>query len=55
MNIFLRVMEPQIAMRTLVEALEEEGYLEGAVIAHVPEEGEPRILWPEGGMGTFRV
>jgi len=55
MNIFLRVMDPRIAVRTLVEALEEEGYLEGAVIAHVPEEGEPRVLWPEGGTGPFRV
>jgi hypothetical protein len=55
MNVFCRVMEPQLAVRTLVEALEEEGYLEGATIALVPEGGEPRILWPEGGAGPFRV
>ncbi len=55
MNVFLRVMDQQIAVRTLVEALEEEGYIEGAVIAQVPEGGEPRVLWPEGAAGTFRV
>ncbi|WP_224246273.1 hypothetical protein [Hyalangium gracile] len=55
MNIFCRVMDPQVAMRTLVEALEEEGYLEGAVMALVPEGQEPRVLWPQGGAGTFRL
>ncbi|HYI01489.1 hypothetical protein [Hyalangium sp.] len=55
MDIFCRVMDPQIAVRTLVEALEEEGYLEGAVLALVPEGEAPRVLWPEGGSATFRV
>lgn len=55
MNIFCRVMDPAIAVRTLVEALEEEGYLEGAFIALAPEDQPPRVLWPEGGAGTFRV
>lgn len=55
MNVFCRVMDPRIALRTIIEALEEEGYLEGAVIAHVPEGQEPRVLWPEGGAGSFRV
>jgi hypothetical protein len=55
MNIFCRVMDPQIAMRTLLEAFEEEGYLEGVVIALAPEGAEPRVLWPEGWSGTFRV
>jgi hypothetical protein len=55
MNIFCRVMVPQIAVRTLAEALEEEGYLEGAIIALVPEGAEPQVLWPEGAAGPFRV
>jgi hypothetical protein len=55
MNIFCRVMDPEIAVRTLIEALEEEGYLEGAVIALAPEDQAPRILWPQGGAGAFRV
>jgi hypothetical protein len=49
------VMDPQIALRTLLEAFEEEGYLEGVVIALAPEGAEPRVLWPEDWSGTFRV
>ncbi len=55
MNIFCRVMDPAIAVRTLLEALEEEGYLEGAILALAPEEAEPQVLWPQGWTGTFRV
>jgi hypothetical protein len=55
MNVFCRVMDPQIALRTLLEALEEEGYLEGAILALVPEGKEPQVLWPQGFEGTFSV
>jgi predicted DNA-binding WGR domain protein len=55
MNVFCRVMDPQIAAGTLLEALEEEGYLEGALIALVPEGKAPQVLWPEDGSGTFRA
>jgi hypothetical protein len=55
MNVFFRVMAPEVAVRTLVEALEEEELLEGATLATAPEEGEPRVLWPPGGSGTFRL
>ncbi|WP_338023467.1 hypothetical protein [Archangium primigenium] len=46
MNVYFRVMDVDIAVRTLRESLEEEGLLEGGVFALVPEEGEPRVLWP---------
>ena len=55
MNVFCRVMVPEVAVRTLVEALDEEGYLEGAVIALVPEGAEPQVVWPAGSAGPFRV
>jgi predicted DNA-binding WGR domain protein len=55
MNIFCGVMDPEVAARTLVEALEAEELLEGAVIALVPEGAAPHVLWPQGGSGTFQV
>jgi hypothetical protein len=55
MNIFCRVMDPQIAARILLEALDEEEFLEGVVIALVPEGGNPEVLWPQDWSGTFRV
>jgi hypothetical protein len=55
MNVFCHVMEPEVAVRTLVEALDEDDLLEGAVIAVVPEGEEPRVLWPQGHPGPFRV
>ncbi|WP_224368385.1 hypothetical protein [Hyalangium versicolor] len=55
MNIFCRVMDSQVAVRTLLEALEEEGYLEGAIIALVHEGAEPEVLWPQEGSAAFRV
>ncbi|HSP79636.1 MAG TPA: hypothetical protein VLQ93_13955 [Myxococcaceae bacterium] len=55
MNIFCRVMDVEVAARTLVEALELEELLEGALVAVVPEEGAPRVLWPRDYSGSFRV
>jgi hypothetical protein len=55
MNVFCRVMDLEVAVRALVEALDEENLLDGALIALVPEDGEPRVLWPEGHAGPFRV
>jgi len=46
MNVYFRVMDVDVAVRTLREALESEELLEGAVIAVAPDEGEPRVLWP---------
>lgn len=54
MNVFLRVMDADVAVRTLVEALADEELLEGAVIALVREEEPPRVLYPEGYSGTFQ-
>jgi hypothetical protein len=54
MNVFCRVMDPEVAVRTLVEALEGEDLLEGAVLALVPEEGTPRVLWPREHAAPFR-
>ncbi len=55
MNVFCRVMDLEVAVRTIAEALDEEDQLEGAVIALVREGEEPRVLWPEGHSGSFRV
>lgn len=55
MNVFCRVMDPEVAVRTIAEALDEEDLVEGALIALVPEGGEPRVLWPPGHSGSFRV
>lgn len=55
MNVFCRVMDPQVAVRTLIEALDEEEFLEGAVIALAPEGEQPQVLWPQDWSGTFRV
>jgi hypothetical protein len=55
MNVFCRVMDPELSVRALLEALDEEDLLEGAVIALVSEEETPRVLWPEGWTGTFRL
>ena len=55
MNVFCRVMDADIAVRTLLEVLDDEELLEGATIALVPEGEEPRVLWPEGHSGPFRV
>ena len=55
MNVFCRVMDPDIAMRTLLEVLDDEELLEGAVIALVREGEEPRVLWPQDHSGPFRV
>ncbi|QRK11648.1 hypothetical protein JQX13_17185 [Archangium violaceum] len=54
MNVFCWVMDPDIAVRTLTEALEGEDLLEGAVIAIVREDEAPRVLWPQNS-GPFRV
>jgi predicted DNA-binding WGR domain protein len=54
MNIFCSVMDPAVAARTLVEVLEAEELLEGAIIALVPEEEAPRVLWPQGGSENFQ-
>lgn len=55
MNVFCRVMDADIAVRTLLEVLEDEDLLQGAVIALVREGEEPRVLWPEEHSGPFRV
>jgi len=55
MNIFCRVMDPEVALRTITEALDAEDLLEGASIALVREGEEPRVLWPEGHSRPFRV
>jgi predicted DNA-binding WGR domain protein len=55
MNVFCWVLEPEIAVRTLLEALDEDDLLEGAVIAVVHEDAPPRVLWPEEYSGPFRV
>jgi predicted DNA-binding WGR domain protein len=54
MNLYLLVMDADVAVRRLVEALDEEDMLEGAVFAVVPENGTPRVLWPQGHTGTFQ-
>ncbi len=55
MNVFCRVMDIDIALRTFLEVLDDEELLEGAIIALVHEDEEPRVLWPEGYSGSFRV
>jgi len=42
-------------VRTLVEALDEDDLLEGAVIAIAREEEPAKVLWPEGYQGLFQV
>lgn len=54
MNVFLHVMDADIAVSTLVEALEEEDLLEGAVIATAREEEPPQVLWPKEHKGLFQ-
>lgn len=55
MNVFCHVMDAEIAARTLVEVLDDEDLLEGALIAIVREGEEPRVLWPQDHSGPFRV
>jgi hypothetical protein len=55
MNVFCRVMDAQTAVHTIAEALDEEDLVEGALIALVPDSGEPRVLWPPNHSGGFRV
>ncbi|MFY0562942.1 hypothetical protein ACN28E_03775 [Archangium lansingense] len=55
MNVFCRVMDPDIAVRTFLEVLDDEDLLQGAVIALVQEGEEPRVLWPEDHSGPFRI
>jgi predicted DNA-binding WGR domain protein len=55
MNIYFRVMDVDIALSTLREALESEEMLEGATFATAPEEGEPRVLWPPVHAVPFRL
>jgi hypothetical protein len=55
MNVFCHVMDAEIAARTLVEVLDDEDLLEGALIAIVREGEEPRVLWPQDYSGPFRV
>jgi hypothetical protein len=55
MNVFCRVMDPDIAVRTLLEVLDDEELLEGAIIALVREGEEPQVLWPQDHSGPFRV
>jgi len=55
MNVFCRVMDPDIALRTFLEVLDDEELLEGAFIALVREGEEPRVLWPQDHTGPFRV
>ncbi len=55
MNVFCHVMDVDVAVRTIVEALDEEDLVDGALIALVREGEEPRVLWPEGHSGPFRV
>ena len=55
MNVFCRVMVIDSAMGTLLEALESEELLDGALIAVVREDEEPRVLWPHGHSAPFRV
>ncbi len=55
MNVFCRVMDPDIALRTFLEVLDDEELLEGAFIALVREGEEPRVLWPQDHPGPFRV
>lgn len=53
MNLYLQVMDADVAARTLAEALDDEDLLEGAILAVVPEGQPPRVLWPQGFTGTF--
>lgn len=55
MNVFCRVMDVDVALRTLPGALEGEELLEDALFAVVPEEGEPRVLWPPVDPPPFRA
>jgi hypothetical protein len=55
MNVFCRVMDAETAVRTIAEALDEEDLVDGALIALVPDRGEPRVLWPPNHSGGFRV
>ena len=55
MNVFCHVMDAEIAARTLVEVLDDEDLLEGALIAIVREGEEPQVLWPQDYPGPFRV
>lgn len=55
MNVFCHVMEPEVAVRTVVEALDDEDMLEGALIAVIREDEAPRVLWPQDHSGPFRV
>ncbi|MFY0526785.1 hypothetical protein ACN28I_27800 [Archangium gephyra] len=55
MNVFCRVMDLDIALRTFLEVLDDEELLEGAFIALVREGEEPRVLWPQDHTGPFRV
>ncbi|MGZ3458651.1 MAG: hypothetical protein ACXU86_09110 [Archangium sp.] len=55
MNVYCRVMDADIALRTLSEALDEEDLLEGALIALLREGEAPRVLWPQGHSGPFRL
>lgn len=55
MNVYLRVMDPEVAVRTLVDALDEDDLLEGAILAIAHEEEPAKVLWPQGHPGLFQV
>ena len=55
MNVFLHVMDADVAVRTLTEALDEDDLLEGAIIAIAREGEPPRVLWPKDFQGDFQV
>ena len=55
MNIYFQVMDVEAALATLREALASEEVLEGALFAHLPEQGAPRVLWPPVHLVPFRL
>lgn len=55
MNVFCRVMDLDVALRTLPGALEGEELLEDALFAIVPEGEPPRVVWPLHPTGPFRL
>ena len=55
MNVFCRVMDVELALPAMLEALEGEELLEGARLAVVREGEAPRILWPRGPSELFEL
>ncbi|XXF79937.1 hypothetical protein P2318_09365 [Myxococcaceae bacterium GXIMD 01537] len=55
MNVYFRALDVDVAVRAVVEALDEEDLLEGAIIGVAPEEQPLQVLWPEGHKGTVEL